>query len=291
MRFREPVVVPISDARTFYPADESHQDYYLKHPAQYATIAGAVVATHDCRRSGARSSIPNAQDPIPNYSQRPTPKGIEHADGERERSPEHERTNRQSSVPWALSYNRTMPYPEPFIAPMRAELTNAGARELRTSDDVDAVLREKGTVMIVVNSGMRLRGRKGAAGHCDCAAACAAARRGGHRVRRRRHRRDRPGLARPSPILLRRRRSACCATVSWSTCWSGVRSKRATRRRSRRCSGPRSTNTVPEPCNAECRMQNSDSDCTSLSRTCCSVCILNSEFCTRVHPPLVCISR
>ena len=45
-----------------------------------------------------------------------------------------------------------MPYPEPFIAPMRAELTNAGARELRTSDDVDAVLREKGTVMIVVNS-------------------------------------------------------------------------------------------------------------------------------------------
>ena len=43
-------------------------------------------------------------------------------------------------------------YPEPFIAPMRAELTNAGARELRTSDDVDAVLREKGTVMIVVNS-------------------------------------------------------------------------------------------------------------------------------------------
>ena len=75
MRFREPVVVPISDARTFYPADESHQDYYLKHPAQYATIAGAVVATHDCRRSGARSSIPNAQDPIPNYSQLPTPKG------------------------------------------------------------------------------------------------------------------------------------------------------------------------------------------------------------------------
>jgi peptide-methionine (S)-S-oxide reductase len=35
MRFREPVLVPISDARTFYPADESHQDYYLKHPAQY----------------------------------------------------------------------------------------------------------------------------------------------------------------------------------------------------------------------------------------------------------------
>ena len=35
MRFRDPIVVGISNARTFYPADESHQDYYLKHPAQY----------------------------------------------------------------------------------------------------------------------------------------------------------------------------------------------------------------------------------------------------------------
>ena len=34
-RFREPVVVPISDAKTFYPADESHQDYYIKRPTQY----------------------------------------------------------------------------------------------------------------------------------------------------------------------------------------------------------------------------------------------------------------
>ena len=45
-----------------------------------------------------------------------------------------------------------MPYPEPFIAPMRAELTNVGARELRTPEDVDAALRAQGTVMIVVNS-------------------------------------------------------------------------------------------------------------------------------------------
>ena len=45
-----------------------------------------------------------------------------------------------------------MPYPEPFIAPMRAELTNVGARELRTPEAVDAALNEKGTVMIVVNS-------------------------------------------------------------------------------------------------------------------------------------------
>jgi peptide-methionine (S)-S-oxide reductase len=35
MRFRDPIVVSITEARTFYPADESHQDYYLKHPAQY----------------------------------------------------------------------------------------------------------------------------------------------------------------------------------------------------------------------------------------------------------------
>jgi putative YphP/YqiW family bacilliredoxin len=45
-----------------------------------------------------------------------------------------------------------MPYPEQFIAPMRAELTRLGARELRTSDDVDQVVRGSGTVMIVVNS-------------------------------------------------------------------------------------------------------------------------------------------
>jgi bacilliredoxin len=45
-----------------------------------------------------------------------------------------------------------MPYPEPFIAPMRAELTRVGARELRTPEDVDNAVREKGTVMLVVNS-------------------------------------------------------------------------------------------------------------------------------------------
>src|SRR4030095_8937352 len=45
-----------------------------------------------------------------------------------------------------------MPYPEPFIAPMRAELTDAGVRELRSSSDVDNALAAPGTVMIVVNS-------------------------------------------------------------------------------------------------------------------------------------------
>jgi putative YphP/YqiW family bacilliredoxin len=45
-----------------------------------------------------------------------------------------------------------MPYPEEFIAPMRAELTSAGVRELRSSSDVETALASSGTVMIVVNS-------------------------------------------------------------------------------------------------------------------------------------------
>jgi peptide-methionine (S)-S-oxide reductase len=35
IRFGDSILVPISNARTFYPADESHQDYYIKHPVQY----------------------------------------------------------------------------------------------------------------------------------------------------------------------------------------------------------------------------------------------------------------
>ena len=45
-----------------------------------------------------------------------------------------------------------MPYPEPLIAPMRAELTRLGVQELRTSSEVDAAVQSTGTVMIVVNS-------------------------------------------------------------------------------------------------------------------------------------------
>ena len=45
-----------------------------------------------------------------------------------------------------------MPYPEPFIAPMRDELTRLGIRELRTAAQVDEAVRTPGTVMIVVNS-------------------------------------------------------------------------------------------------------------------------------------------
>jgi putative YphP/YqiW family bacilliredoxin len=45
-----------------------------------------------------------------------------------------------------------MPYPEQFIAPMRAELTRLGVRELRTAEDVDAAVAAQGVTMIVVNS-------------------------------------------------------------------------------------------------------------------------------------------
>jgi len=45
-----------------------------------------------------------------------------------------------------------MAYPEQFIAPMRAELTRVGARELRTAADVDQAVKSSGTVMVVVNS-------------------------------------------------------------------------------------------------------------------------------------------
>jgi bacilliredoxin len=45
-----------------------------------------------------------------------------------------------------------MPYPEQFIAPMRAELTRLGVRELRTAEDVDTAVASPGVTMIVVNS-------------------------------------------------------------------------------------------------------------------------------------------
>ncbi len=46
-----------------------------------------------------------------------------------------------------------MPYPELFVAPMRQELTDLGARELRTAAEVDAAISgTPGTLMIVVNS-------------------------------------------------------------------------------------------------------------------------------------------
>ena len=46
-----------------------------------------------------------------------------------------------------------MPYPEHLIAPMRGEMTDMGARELRTAAAVDEVVKSAtGTLMLVVNS-------------------------------------------------------------------------------------------------------------------------------------------
>jgi putative YphP/YqiW family bacilliredoxin len=45
-----------------------------------------------------------------------------------------------------------MPYPEYLIAPMRREMVEMGARECRTVEDVDDVLKSQGVVMLVVNS-------------------------------------------------------------------------------------------------------------------------------------------
>ncbi len=43
-------------------------------------------------------------------------------------------------------------YPEPFIAPMRAELSRLGFEDLRTPDAVEAAVTQPGTTMVVVNS-------------------------------------------------------------------------------------------------------------------------------------------
>ena len=43
-------------------------------------------------------------------------------------------------------------YPEMMIAPMRQELATAGIAEARTAAEVENAIRQKGTVMVVVNS-------------------------------------------------------------------------------------------------------------------------------------------
>ena len=43
-------------------------------------------------------------------------------------------------------------YPEMMIAPMRQELTSAGVAETRTAAEVEDAVREKGTLMVIVNS-------------------------------------------------------------------------------------------------------------------------------------------
>ena len=43
-------------------------------------------------------------------------------------------------------------YPEEIVKPMRQQLTNVGFKELHTAQEVDNILNEKGTTLIVVNS-------------------------------------------------------------------------------------------------------------------------------------------
>ena len=53
-----------------------------------------------------------------------------------------------------------MPYPEMMVAPMREDLVRVGFSEMRTPEDVDALLgAEKRTTLVAVNS------------VCGCAAA------------------------------------------------------------------------------------------------------------------------
>lgn len=53
-----------------------------------------------------------------------------------------------------------MPYPPALVAPMRAEMTRMGARELTTASEVDAAIGDqKGTTLVFINS------------VCGCAAA------------------------------------------------------------------------------------------------------------------------
>ena len=43
-------------------------------------------------------------------------------------------------------------YPEPFIAPMRAELSRLGFEDLRTAEAVTEAIKRPGTTLVVVNS-------------------------------------------------------------------------------------------------------------------------------------------
>jgi len=43
-------------------------------------------------------------------------------------------------------------YPEELVAPMRAELTSVGFKELKTAQDVQDILEQGGTTLMVVNS-------------------------------------------------------------------------------------------------------------------------------------------
>jgi putative YphP/YqiW family bacilliredoxin len=58
-----------------------------------------------------------------------------------------------------IIFDKKKMYPEEIYSPMKAELIDLGFQDLLTSDDVNNVLKKKGTTLIVVNS------------VCGCAAA------------------------------------------------------------------------------------------------------------------------
>ena len=43
-------------------------------------------------------------------------------------------------------------YPEQLVAPMRTDLTSAGFTELKSTEEVDTHLKNKGTTLLVINS-------------------------------------------------------------------------------------------------------------------------------------------
>ncbi|MET2986144.1 BrxA/BrxB family bacilliredoxin [Aureibaculum conchae] len=43
-------------------------------------------------------------------------------------------------------------YPEEIVKPMRQQLVDAGFQELKSADQVDTILNEKGTTLVMVNS-------------------------------------------------------------------------------------------------------------------------------------------
>ena len=98
-----------------------------------------------------------------------------------------------------------MPYPESFIGPMRQELTRHGVRELKTADEVDALVRgASGHRHGGRQLDVRLRRRQGPPRHRAGAEASGEARRRGDGIRRRRHRSDRarPQLLHRLPAIV-----------------------------------------------------------------------------------------
>lgn len=67
------------------------------------------------------------------------------------------------SIVQVTQSHRNMPYPEPLVAPMRAELSAVGVNELKSAEEVDQAFEAAGekTMLLVVNS------------VCGCAAAMA----------------------------------------------------------------------------------------------------------------------